>query len=114
MTTISSYTTQSGVRYRVRYRKPDGSQTDKRGFKRKRDAEQWAAEHVTTAKAQGSFIDPQDAKITVGESAPLHPRTLRGERGAFRVSGTSARRRVVVAPCPLRAHILPTFFGKPE
>lgn len=46
MTTISSYTTQSGVRYRVRYRKPDGSQTDKRGFKRKRDAEQWAAEHV--------------------------------------------------------------------
>lgn len=25
MTTISSYTTQSGVRYRVRYRKPDGS-----------------------------------------------------------------------------------------
>lgn len=59
---ISSYTTQSGVRYRVRYRKPDGSQTDKRGFKRKRDAEQWAAEHVTTAKAQGSFIDPQDTK----------------------------------------------------
>lgn len=42
MTTIGSYTTQSGVRYRVRYRKPDGSQTDKRGFKRKRDAEQWA------------------------------------------------------------------------
>ena len=69
MTTISSYTTQSGVRYRVRYRKPDGSQTDKRGFKRKRDAEQWAAEHVTTAKAQGKFIDPQDAKITVGEMA---------------------------------------------
>ena len=69
MTTISSYTTQSGVRYRVRYRKPDGSQPDKRGFRRKRDAEQWAAEHVTTAKAQGSFIDPQDAKITVGEMA---------------------------------------------
>ena len=67
MTTISSHETQSGVRYRVRYRKPDGSQTDKRGFKRKRDAEQWAAEHVTTAKAQGSFIDPQDAKITVSE-----------------------------------------------
>lgn len=43
MTTISSSTTQSGVRYR----KPDGSQTDKRGFRRKRDAEQWAAEHVT-------------------------------------------------------------------
>lgn len=81
MTTISSYTTQSGVRYRVRYRKPDGSQTDKRGFKRKRDAEQWAAEHVTTAKAQGSFIDPQDAKITVGEMAEGVVRRVGGDFG---------------------------------
>ena len=109
MTTISSYTTQSGVRYRVRYRKPDGSQTDKRGFKRKRDAEQWAAEHVTTAKAQGSFIDPQDAKITVGESAPLHPRTLRGERGAFSrfrtVCASACRRGPVPTSCPHLAHI---------
>ena len=66
MTTISSYTTQSGVRYRVRYRKPDGSQTDKRGFKRKRDAEQWAAEHVATAKAQGSF--PEKCGQNVGKT----------------------------------------------
>ena len=104
MTTISSYTTQSGVRYRVRYRKPDGSQTDKRGFKRKRDAEQWAAEHVTTAKAQGSFIDPQDAKITVGESAPLHPRTLRGSGALF---AFLERLRVGVSSWP-RAHFVPT------
>lgn len=67
MTTINSYTTQSGVRYRVRYRKPDGSQTDKRGFKRKRDAEQWAAEHVTTAKAIDSYIDPQSGNAIIDD-----------------------------------------------
>ncbi|MBW3090393.1 tyrosine-type recombinase/integrase [Bifidobacterium miconisargentati] len=60
MANIVKYTTSKGeVRYRVRYRKPDGTQTDKRGFKRKKDAENWAAEHVTIAKATGTFIDPQ-------------------------------------------------------
>lgn len=66
MVNVTAYQTAHGVRYRVRYRKPDGSQTDKRGFRRKIDAEQWAAEHVTTAKARGSFIDPRDANVTVG------------------------------------------------
>ena len=56
MTTISSYTTQSGVRYRVRYRKPDGSQTDKRGFKRKRDAEQWAARQTWRVRAMAGLF----------------------------------------------------------
>lgn len=68
MANVVKYTTSKGeTRYRVRYRKPDGTQTDKRGFKRKIDATNWAAEHVTVAKAKGSFIDPQDAKTTVGE-----------------------------------------------
>ena len=31
MATISSYTTQGGVRYGVRYRKPDGSFESRRG-----------------------------------------------------------------------------------
>ena len=52
MANITRYKTSKGeVRYRVRYRKPDGTQTDKRGFRRKIDAENWAAEHVTIAKA---------------------------------------------------------------
>lgn len=67
MANIKSYDTKAGVRWRVRYRKPDGSQTDKRGFKRKKDAEDWAAEHVTIAKATGSYIDPQAGKATIGE-----------------------------------------------
>ncbi|WP_232065384.1 Arm DNA-binding domain-containing protein [Mycobacterium shinjukuense] len=40
--TIEKYETSSGAtRYRVRYRTPDRRQTDKRGFKTKRDAEAW-------------------------------------------------------------------------
>ncbi|MDY4677622.1 MAG: tyrosine-type recombinase/integrase [Bifidobacterium tsurumiense] len=67
MTNITSYETSKGQRrFRVRFRKPDGTQTDKRGFLRKKDAELWAAEHVTVAKANDSFIDPQAGIVTVG------------------------------------------------
>ena len=60
MANVVKYTTSKGeTRYRVRYRKPDGTQTDKRGFKRKIDATNWAAEHVTVAKATNSYVDPQ-------------------------------------------------------
>lgn len=66
MANVTRYKTSRGeTRYRVRYRKPDGTQTDKRGFKRKSDAENWAAEHVTLAKATGSYVDPQAGKATV-------------------------------------------------
>ena len=47
-------------------------------------------------------------------SAPLHPHTLRGSGALF---AFPERLRVGVSSgrlCPLRAHILPTFFGKPE
>ena len=58
MANVTRYKTSKGeTRYRVRYRKPDGTQTDKRGFRRKIDAENWAAEHVTIAKATNSYID---------------------------------------------------------
>lgn len=71
MANVTRYKTSKGeTRYRVRYRKPDGTQTDKRGFKRKIDAENWAAKRVTTAKAEGTYIDPQAGKATVGELGP--------------------------------------------
>ena len=67
MANITRYRTAKGEnRYRVRYRKPDGTQTDKRGFRRKIDAETWAAEHVTIAKATGSYIDPEGGKQRIG------------------------------------------------
>lgn len=68
MANVTRYKTTKGeTRYRVRYRKPDGTQTDKRGFKRKIDAETWAAEHVTIAKATNSYIDPQGGSRRFGE-----------------------------------------------
>ena len=68
MANVTRYKTSKGeTRYRVRYRKPDGAQTDKRGFKRKIDAENWAAEHVTIAKATNSYVDPEDGKRRVGD-----------------------------------------------
>lgn len=68
MASISSYTAADGTkRYRVRYRKPDHSSTDKRGFKRKRDAELWAAENVTTAIASRSYVDPSKSAVTLAE-----------------------------------------------
>lgn len=52
--------------YRVRYRKPNGKQTDKRGFKRKRDAEIFSAT-VEVDKMTGNYIAPSLGRITVGE-----------------------------------------------
>ena len=43
MGSITAYATAAGKRFRVRYRKPDHSQTDKRGFQTKRDAELFLA-----------------------------------------------------------------------
>lgn len=62
--TISPYETANGKRYRVRYRKPDKSQTDKRGFKTKKEAEIYLAS-VTISKATGEYVDPKDARVLV-------------------------------------------------
>ena len=66
MATIEPYETKSGRRWRVRYRKPDRRQTDKRGFKTKRDAQLFAAT-VEVDKATGTYIDPTAGKTTVEE-----------------------------------------------
>lgn len=63
--TIRQYQTKSGKRYEVRYRKPDGSSTGRRGFKRKMDADAWGAANVTTAKSVGAYIDPQAGRRLV-------------------------------------------------
>ena len=65
MATIEKYQTRAGLRYRVRYRKPDHTQTDKRGFKTKRDAELFLAS-VEVSKARGEFIDARAAKALIG------------------------------------------------
>lgn len=69
MATIEGYDTKAGRRYAVRYRKPDRTQTMKRGFKTKRDANLFLAS-VEVDKATGSYIDPTLANVTIGELGP--------------------------------------------
>ena len=83
MATISSYTTAAGKRYRVRYRTPDRRQTDKRGFKTKRDAEQFAAT-VEVTKMRGQYVAPSLGRVTVGE---LGPDWLARQQGHMKPSG---------------------------
>ncbi|MCB0931641.1 MAG: tyrosine-type recombinase/integrase [Mycobacterium sp.] len=67
MATISKYQTASGATfYRVRYRTPDHRQTDKRGFKTKRDASAFATE-VESRKLRGEYVSPALGKAAIGE-----------------------------------------------
>lgn len=69
MATISKYQTRTGTMlYRVRYRTPDHRQTDKRGFKTKREAEAFAAS-VEVSKLKGEYIAPTLGRVTVSELA---------------------------------------------
>jgi integrase len=70
LATINKYQTSSGATlYRVRYRTPGRGQTDKRGFKTKRDAEAWAST-IEVKKLTGEFIADKAGRITVDELAP--------------------------------------------
>lgn len=67
---IEAYQTRAGVRYRVRYNKPDGTRTDKRGFTTKRDAKLFLA-NTDVQKSRGEYIDPADSKrhvLDIGET----------------------------------------------
>ena len=62
MGSVYAYETKAGKKlYRIIYRRPDNTQTQERGFGRKRDALQRLAE-VETTKAKGDYVDPADAK----------------------------------------------------
>lgn len=64
MGSVEPYSTSAGKRYRVRYRRPDNTQTDKRGFKTKRDAELFLSS-VEIAKAKGEYIDLSAAEVKI-------------------------------------------------
>jgi integrase len=67
MATIERYETKSGATlYRVRYRTPEGRQTDKRGFETKRDAQAFA-EDVEVSKRHNAYVAPSDRRRTIGE-----------------------------------------------
>ncbi|MCR2764972.1 site-specific integrase [Microbacterium sp. zg.B48] len=93
MGSIAAYTTKQGRRYRVRYRRPDGTQTDRRGFTTKRDAELFLST-VEVAKAKGEFIDVSAAEAKVGALGTswiasrqqiLKPSTFRSLESSWRI-----------------------------
>lgn len=69
MASIHSYEIKSGqTRWYVAYRGPDGKQTSKRGFKRKRDAVRYS-ENVSQQIHSGNYISPKMGAITLAEVA---------------------------------------------
>ena len=98
MATIDAYDTKDERRWRVIYRKPDGTQTSRRGFQRKRDAQEWLAEHVTVAKASGMYIDPQAGRRKVGGLWPAWIAKKRVSSKASYVESTERAWRVHVEP----------------
>ena len=76
------YQTAQGKRYRVRYRTPDHRQTDKRGFRTKREAELFAAT-VEVARAKGEYVAPSLGRVTLGSCPPTGwPVSARPQRRA--------------------------------
>lgn len=68
MGSIYAYSTAAGRRYQVVYRRPDRSQTTKRGFVTKREAQLFLS--ATEVRiASGQWIDTQSARVTVGALA---------------------------------------------
>ncbi|MBX3193874.1 MAG: tyrosine-type recombinase/integrase [Microbacteriaceae bacterium] len=66
MGSVKPYETANGRRYRVQYRKPDQTNTTKRGFTTKKAAELFLAT-VDVDMSQGRYIDPSLAKVTLAE-----------------------------------------------
>ena len=102
MGSIEPYSTAAGRRYRVRYRKPDRTQSDKRGFRTKREAELFLAS-VEVAKARGSYVDPTLARVTVSDWMDL----WLGSRQDLRAT---TRTRVVGI---VKKHVLPALGSVP-
>ena len=80
-------------RYLVRYRKPDGRQSMKRGFTTKRAAEQWLNE-TEAAKRTGAFVSVNDSKTRLADledryftikASQVKPTTLADARTAWRL-----------------------------
>lgn len=103
MASIHPYTLADGTKlFRVAYRKPDHSQATERGFKTKRDANEFIAA-LTVAKSTGTFIDKAETKSTVGNLGPIW---LANKKPVMK---PSAYRPLEIA---LRLHVLPTWANR--
>ena len=83
MAVVAAYETKQGKRYRVRYRTPENRQTDKRGFRTKREAERFA-NTVEVSKYKGEYVKPSDARKTLDD---LGVAWLERQKGYLKPSG---------------------------
>lgn len=67
-------------RYRIAYRKPDHSQGTKRGFKRAKDAKDWAA-RIEISLNDNDYIDPASGSVTIDALAKTY---LEGKEGTVK------------------------------
>lgn len=70
MASVIAYSTARGKKWQVKYVKPDGKTTTKRGFARKAEAERWAARN-TLDMDSGRWVDARAAKTTVSDLSGL-------------------------------------------
>ena len=66
MGSVHPYKTAAGKKYYVRYRKPDGTNAAKRGFRTKLEAQTYLAT-VDVSISANQYIDPNAARIRIGE-----------------------------------------------
>ena len=98
MATISRYLTKAGEpRWRVRYRTPDNRQTDKRGFRRKIDAEDYLVE-VEGRKRRGEYVAQAAGKALVGDLGAEWVKRQRGHLKPNSYKAIESRWRVHVEP----------------
>lgn len=83
MSTVERYATTTGTLWRVRFRTPENRQTQKRGFRTKREAELFAAT-VEVTKARGEYIGATAGRVRIGELGPLW---LARQQGHMKPSG---------------------------
>lgn len=68
MAKVKSYETVKGKRWLVRYEKPNGADTTKRGFPTKTAATNWL-NSTEVSKREGTYVDLSRSRVTVGELA---------------------------------------------
>ncbi|MEC5151404.1 tyrosine-type recombinase/integrase [Cryobacterium sp. GrIS_2_6] len=92
MGSITPYETVAGKRYRARYRKPDHSSTERRGFSTKKAAELFLAS-IEVSKARGEFVDATASRSHIdvlgdewlNNQSHLKPSSLRPIESAWRL-----------------------------
>lgn len=93
MGSVQPYKTNAGKRYVVRYKKPDNTHAAKRGFRTKREAEEYLAS-VSVSITQQQFVNPGDARLTISglgviwledQAAVLKPSSMHPLGSAWRV-----------------------------